>query len=154
MTDPTDQEDTDESSTEINYDPKKGKWVDGGKLHPKTFKEVQKLIDQRFHFKNFNILLYSEEHIFKQVKNKDETKDENRDDLYKLYDRAMNLEPEGAPELTFSQRMMLNKAQAFITKRMERRQRVNSEKKTKKIMHKLSNLITDQLQNTTLTSPG
>ena len=30
------QEDTDDSSAEINYDPKKGKWVDGGKLPPKT----------------------------------------------------------------------------------------------------------------------
>lgn len=56
----SDDEDTDESSTEINYDPKLGKkWVDGGKLHPKTFKEVQALIDQRFHFPNFNILLYA-----------------------------------------------------------------------------------------------
>ena len=33
-------EDTEDSSSEINYDPKKGKWVDGGKLHPKTQKEV------------------------------------------------------------------------------------------------------------------
>lgn len=56
----SDDEDTDESSSEINYDPKAGKyWVDGGKLHPKTFKEVQKLIDQRFNFPNFNILLYA-----------------------------------------------------------------------------------------------
>jgi ribosomal RNA-processing protein 1 len=37
----SDDEDTDDSSSEINYDPKSGKkWVDGGKLHPKTFKEV------------------------------------------------------------------------------------------------------------------
>jgi hypothetical protein len=27
---------TDESSSEVNYDPKKGKWIDGGKLPPKT----------------------------------------------------------------------------------------------------------------------
>jgi hypothetical protein len=38
----------------------------------------------------------------------------------------MNLEPEGKPELTFTQRMMLNKASTFITKRMERRQRVHT----------------------------
>lgn len=51
-------DDTDDS--EINYNPNLGKkWVDGGKLHPKTQKEVQKLIDQRFHFPSFNILLYS-----------------------------------------------------------------------------------------------
>jgi hypothetical protein len=28
--------DTDDSSSEINYDPKKGKFIDGGKLPPKT----------------------------------------------------------------------------------------------------------------------
>jgi hypothetical protein len=50
---------TDDSSSEINYDPKLGKYVDGGQLPPKTKKEIQKLIDQRFHFPNFNILLYS-----------------------------------------------------------------------------------------------
>ncbi len=36
---------TDDSSSEVNYDPKKGKYVDGGKLPPKTQKEIQKLID-------------------------------------------------------------------------------------------------------------
>ena len=50
-------EDTEES--EVNYDPKKGKWVDGGKLPPKTIKEIQKMNDMRFHFPNFNILLYT-----------------------------------------------------------------------------------------------
>ena len=116
---------TDDSSSEINYDPKRGKWVDGGKINPKTQKEIQKMIDQRFHFPNFNILLYSQEYIFKQASSKDSTLEDNRDMLYALYDRAMNLEPEGEPELTFSQRMMLNRAHAFITKRMERRQRVH-----------------------------
>lgn len=33
-------DDTDDSSSEINYDPKRGKWVDGGKLPPKTQKEI------------------------------------------------------------------------------------------------------------------
>lgn len=40
------EDDTDESSSEINYDPNRGtKWVDGGKLPPKTQKEIQKIID-------------------------------------------------------------------------------------------------------------
>jgi hypothetical protein len=65
--------------------------------------------------------------------------------LYALYDKGMNLEPEGKPELTFSQRMMLNKAHTFITKRMERRQRVHQQKRNKKLMYKLSNLISNQL---------
>ena len=34
------EDDTDESSSEVNYDPKKGKYVDGGKLPPKTKKEI------------------------------------------------------------------------------------------------------------------
>ena len=97
-----DEGDTDESSQEINYDPKKGKYIDGGKLPPKTQKEIQKMIDQRFHFANFNILLYSQEHIFKMASSQDNVIEENRDELYKLYDLGMNLEPEGEPELTFS----------------------------------------------------
>ena len=31
---------TDDSSSEVNYDPKLGKYVDGGKLPPKTQKEI------------------------------------------------------------------------------------------------------------------
>ena len=103
------------------------------------------MLDQRFHFANFNILLYSEEYIFKQASSQTDTIEENRDELYKLYDLGMNLEPEGEPELTFSQRMMLNRAHAFITKRMERRQRVHQQKRNKKLMYKLSNLIQNQL---------
>lgn len=57
----------------------------------------------------------------------------------------MKLEPEGEPELTFSQRMMLNKAQTFITKRMERRQRVHTQKRSKKLMNKLSKMLSHQL---------
>jgi hypothetical protein len=53
----------------------------------------------------------------------------------------MKLEPEGEPELSFQQRMMLNRAHTFITKRMERRQRVHQQKRNKKLMYKLSNLI-------------
>lgn len=57
----------------------------------------------------------------------------------------MNLEPEGEPELTFSQRMTLNKAHAFITKRMERRQRVHTQKRSNKLMMKLSKMIQNKL---------
>ena len=42
--------------------------------------------------------------------------------LYKLYETALKLEPEpNERELTFTQRMMINRAKAFITKKMERR---------------------------------
>jgi len=83
--------------------------------------------------------------LFKKAASVNQTREENRDRLYKLYDRAMNLEPEGEPELTFSQRMMLNKAHTFITKRMEKRQRVHQQKRNKKLMMKLSKMIQSKL---------
>ena len=57
----------------------------------------------------------------------------------------MKMEPEGAPELTFSQRMTINRASAFITMRMERRDRVNVSKKSTKAMVKLSKMLSYQL---------
>ena len=53
----------------------------------------------------------------------------------------MNLEPEGKPEMSFAQRMTLNRAHAFITKRMEKRSRVHTVKKSKKLLAKLRKLI-------------
>lgn len=102
------------------------------------------MLDQRYVFPNFNILLYCSEHIFKMASSKD-TRDENRDVLYRLYDKALKIEPKGEPELTFSQRMLLNRTKAFITKRMERRDRVKQQKRSKKLMHKLGNIISNQI---------
>ena len=66
--------------------------------------------------------------------------------LYELYDTALKLEPEPKErELTFSQRMMLNRAKAFITKKMERRQRVHQQKRNKKLLQKISQAIQSQL---------
>ncbi len=129
----------------INYDPKKGKYIDGGKMNPKTQREVQKLIDAKFVFPNFNILLYAQEQLFAEASSS-QTREENRDLVYKLYDMAMKLEPEpDEKELTFSQRMLLNRAQAFITKKMERRMRVHQQRRNKKMLYKLGNLISTQL---------
>lgn len=67
--------------------------------------------------------------------------------LYQLYDTALKLEP--APkekELTFSQRMMVNRARGFITKKMLRRDRVHQLKRNKKLMQKISRAIQSQLQ--------
>jgi len=56
------------------------------------------------------------------------------------------LEPEPVEkELTFTQRMLLNRAKGFITKKMERRQRVHTQKRNKKLLYKLGNLIQSQL---------
>ena len=48
--------------------------------------------------------------------------DENRDELYKLYDFAVELEPKPErEELTFSQQQLVNKARTFVTMKMKRR---------------------------------
>lgn len=96
------------------------------------------MIDAKYVFPNFNILLYAENHIFPaasaQASNSEtktsnpeeskviELKEGNREELYNLYYKALNLEPEPKhPELTFTQRMLVNKARSFITKRMKKR---------------------------------
>ena len=38
--------------------------VDGGKLSRRTRKEVMALINEKYVFPNFNILIYAENHIF------------------------------------------------------------------------------------------
>ena len=114
------EKEEEEEDEVINYDPQRGKWVDGGKLHPRTQRAVQKIIDQPFYFPNFNILLYTQEHIFKNASAK-ETREENRDLLYSLYDKAMKLEPKPENEITFSQQMMINRARSYITLRMQKR---------------------------------
>ena len=141
----TEKEESEESEEEeINYDPKKGKWVDGGKMNPKVQKEIRKMLDFRFVFPNFNILLYCSEQIFKMASDLD-TREENRDAIYHLYEKILKIEPKGEPELTFSQRMLVNRAKAFMTKRMERRDRVKQDKRSKKLMHKLGNIISNQI---------
>lgn len=102
-------------------------------------------MDQRFTFPNFNILLYAQDQVFKYA-SASSTREENRELLYALYDRALKLEPEPSEkELTFSQRMLINRARAFITKKMERRMRVHQQKRTKKMIFKLGNLISNQI---------
>lgn len=47
----------------------------------------------------------------------------NRDELYKLYDFALQLEPKPErEELTFSQQQLVNRARTFVTMKMRRRQ--------------------------------
>ena len=88
--------------------------VDGGKLSKKTRKEVLKLINTKYVFPNFNILLYAENFIFpvasaEALKDGEEDKikirEENREQIYDLYYKALKLEPmPSKPELTFTQR--------------------------------------------------
>ena len=78
--------------------------VDGGKLNPKTEKEIQEMLDQKYIFDAFNILIYAQNHILKMAASTESYVNEaNRETLYKLYEFAIELEPKPErEELTFS----------------------------------------------------
>ena len=125
--------------------PEQKPWIDGGKLSISTKKEVLEVINQKFSFPNFNILLFAQEKILEYASG-DSTLEINRDTLYDLYNKALNLEPKpDKPELTFSQRMLLNRTQSFFTKKMEKRQRVQKQKKTKKLLYNVGSYISSQI---------
>lgn len=103
------------------------------------------MVNQKYVFPFFNILLYAQEHIFKFASAK-ETREENRDLIYQLYDKAHNLEPKpDEPELTYTQRMLINRAKEFVTKKMEKRMRVNNKKRKSKLLKKLGFLISSKM---------
>ena len=94
----------DANDSALNPQQPDGTWLDGGKLHPRTQKEVNKLVSRKFYFPGFNILLFAENTIFKIASSR-ETKEGNRDAIYDLYYHALKIQPEPTePELTFSQR--------------------------------------------------
>ena len=69
--------------------------VDGGKMNPRTQKEIQDMLNQKFVFSGFNILIYAQNYILKVASETDTSviNEENREQLYKLYEYALNLEP-------------------------------------------------------------
>jgi len=98
--------------------------VDGGKLSKTTRKELKKMINQKYVFPYMNILIYASNYILKIASSgADEgiVREENREGLYDLYNLALKLEPESKPELTFAQRMVVNKARSYITMKMRKR---------------------------------
>jgi hypothetical protein len=62
------------------------------------------MINQKYVFNAFNILIYAQNHILKMASStEDHMNEDNRDEMYKLYDFAINLEPKPErEELTFS----------------------------------------------------
>ncbi len=76
--------------------------VDGGKLSKRTRKELMKMINTKYVFPNFNILLYAENYIFPVASaeakdSEDKTLriiEDNRETIYELYYKALKLEPE------------------------------------------------------------
>ena len=65
--------------------------VDGGKLPPRTVKEINEMLNQKYIFSGFNILIYAQNFVLKLASSTDTTEinEENRDQLYKLYDYAL-----------------------------------------------------------------
>ncbi len=121
------------------------KWIDGGKLKASTQKEIEQLMNKKYQFPNFNILLFAQEYLLKYAAATD-TREDNRETIYQLYDIAHNLNPEPEKkELTFTQRMLVNQASAFMTKKMQKRLKFSAAKKEKKMLYKVGNLISAKL---------
>ena len=87
--------------------------VDGGKLSKRTRKAIDVIINEKYIFPAFNILIFAENYIFptasapaKTAENADgQITEANRELVYNLYYKALKLEPEPKhPELTFTQR--------------------------------------------------
>ena len=130
--------------------------VDGGKLSKRSRKAVKAIIDQKYIFPAFNILIYAENYLFpaaSQVAAKPEDSYEapgisenNRELIYNLYYKALKLEPEPKfPELTFSQRQLMNRARKFVTLRMKRRKELSMSKQGKKNLIKQRKLLSEQV---------
>jgi hypothetical protein len=94
-----------------------------------------------------NILIYADNYIFQVAKkaHNEGVKESNREMIYELYNMALKLEPEKKPELTFSQRMIVNRARSFITKRMKHRLEMRSVKQGKKNQRKMKLLLSDEM---------
>ena len=72
--------------------------------------------------------------------------EQNREIIYKLYDKALKLEPEPRfKEPTFSQRQLMNKARKFVTMRMRRRIELRTSKNEKKDKVKARKAMSEQL---------
>lgn len=116
--------DESEDEEEMAKKEKYHRFVDGGKLPPKTVKEINAMLNEKYIFSGFNILIYAQNFVLKLASTTDSAiiKEENRDQLYKLYDYALQLEPKPErEELTYAQLQMVNKARSFVTLKMKRR---------------------------------
>jgi len=98
------REDTEEDDEELRKREHYHRHVDGGKLHPRTQREIQALLDQKYIFSAFNILIYAQNYILKMASSTEEfILESNRENVYSLYDYAIELEPKPErEELTFS----------------------------------------------------
>lgn len=114
-------------------------------MSKRSRKDVRALINQKFVFSNMNILMYAENYIFKvaSAPHQEGIEESNRERMYELYNFALQLEPDKKPELTFSERMIVNRARGFITMKMKKRMEVRALKKGKKAQRKLRTMLSD-----------
>ena len=94
-----------------------------------------------------NILLYAENYIFPLASQEADQNlsEQYRDKIYNLYNLALQLEPERKPELSFAQRMLVNKARGFITMKMKKRMEVRAVKQNKKAVKKVRMMLSDKM---------
>lgn len=98
----------DESSEDEEKNEKNDKHyreVDGGRMNPNTKREVLAMINQKYIFNAFNILIYAQNYILKYASTTEKKiiSEPNREEIYKLYEYALELEPKpDRPELTFT----------------------------------------------------
>lgn len=123
--------------------------VDGGKMNPRTVREIQNMLDQKYVFSCFNILIYAQNYILKMAgTSEDFMLEGNRDHLYKLYDFAINLEPKPErEELTFTQQQLVNRARTFVTMKMKRRANLREQKTESKNIVKMKKTLSNQIQD-------
>jgi hypothetical protein len=124
--------------------------VDGGKLPPRTHKQITDMLNRKYVFSGFNILIYAQNYILKFASTSDTScmKEQNRDQVYKLYEYALELEPKpDRDELTFGQQQLVNRARSFVTMKMKRRQNLRDQKKEGKSLKRLRKLLSDQLMS-------
>ena len=130
--------------------------VDGGKMSKKSRKAVKAVVNQKYIFPAFNILIYAENYIFPLASAPSKKKEEadaepqiieaNRELIYQLYDKALKLEPEPRyKEPTFSERQLMNRARKFITMRMKKRMELRMTKNANKERIKARKLLSEQV---------
>ena len=130
--------------------------VDGGKLSKRSRKAVKAIIDEKYIFPAFNILIYAENYLFpaasQEVAKPEDAYEvpgileNNREAIYNLYYKALKLEPEPKhPELTFTQRQLMNRARKFVTLRMKRRAELRMTKQGKKNRAQQRKLLSAQV---------
>ena len=108
------------------------------------------MLNQKYIFSAFNILIYAQNYILKMASGtEDFILESNRENLYQLYEYAIELEPKPErEELTFSQQQLVNRARQFVTMKMKRRQNLREQKQEVKKIIKAKRSMGDMLEDT------